>query len=348
MKKIIIAIDSFKGSLSSMEVSNATEKALLYVNKDIQIRKLYISDGGEEFATAVTQAMGGKLIEIDGHDALMRPITTHFGDIGHQTAVMDVSSTIGITRLSINELNPLKATSYGAGEMMRTIILRGYRHLIIGLGGSATNDCGRGLIKALEGVSNLNCCTFTIASDVDNPLCGPQGAAYTFAPQKGATVEMLPLLEAENLRFGQELEAQCGHNIIDQPGAGAAGGIGAALMSLSHCHMESGINLLLQLYNFDTLLQQADLVITGEGKIDHQSFQGKAPFGIALQALKTGVPCIALCGKKSHDILPYPHSPWTHIIPVTPDFQPLSKAIQRETALVNITNAIMQNSHLFQ
>ena len=344
MKQIIIATDSFKGSLTSLEVAEAVCDAIHNTQHKVATKVLGISDGGEGFAEIVTKAKDGKLIEVDGHDALMRPISTHYGVINDNWGVMDVASTIGLTRLNPDERNPLLASSYGVGEMIHLIISRGIRKIIIGLGGSATNDCGRGMLEALKETQHLDDCEFIIASDVSAPLCGPTGATYVFARQKGATEEMLPQLEARNYAFGKELEQQTGRSIINQPGAGAAGGIGAALMTMRHQKTVSGINWLLDLYDFKTLIQNASLVVTGEGKIDRQTLQGKAPYGIAQMAKEMGVPCIAICGKMDERTPLVTQGeeevPWDKIIQVSPPDQPIVEAMRPEIARKNIETAI--------
>ncbi|MBO4565393.1 MAG: glycerate kinase [Bacteroidaceae bacterium] len=338
MKHILIATDSFKGSLTSLEVAEAICSAIRSNSPSVPTKVLGISDGGEGFAETVTHAMGGELIKTDGHDALMRPIRTHYGVINGNCGVMDVASTIGLTLLTPAERNPLITSSYGVGEMIHLIIHEGIRKMIIGLGGSSTNDCGRGMLEALKETPHLDDCEFIIASDVSSPLCGPKGATYLFARQKGATEAMLPQLEARNLAFGKELEQKTGKSIIDQPGSGAAGGIGAALMTMKHYKTVQGIDWLLDLYNFKTLLKDTSLVITGEGKIDRQTLQGKAPYGIALMAKEMGVPCIAICGKVEEEVEGV--MPWDKIIQVSPPDQPLVEAMRPEIARRNIEKAI--------
>ena len=359
VEKIIIATDSFKGSLTSLEVAEAVCAAIRSTQPKVGTKVLAISDGGEGFAETVTKAKGGKWIETDGHDALMRTIRTHYGVIDEKWGVMDVASTIGLTRLAPNERNPQMTSSYGVGEMIRQLISKGIDHLIIGLGGSSTNDCGSGLLEALKGTPHLDDCEFIIASDVSAPLCGPTGATYMFARQKGATEDMLPQLEARNLAFGKELENTTGTSIINLPGAGAAGGIGAALMTMKHHRMVQGIDWLLDLYDFKTHLADASLVITGEGKIDSQTLQGKAPYGIALKAKELGIPCFAICGQiskelkmsvnnEAHESVPEVINgmfPWDKIIQVSPPDLSLAEAMRPEVAKKNIETTL---SALFQ
>lgn len=341
MKRIIIATDSFKGSLSSMDVAGTVKQALLRKLHDIETTELYISDGGEGFAHAVTSALHGMTYETDAHDALLRPIKAKFGVVNGNCAVMDVASTVGLTLLRPEELNPMKASSQGAGEMINYIVSSGIHKIIIGLGGSATNDCGKGLLDALSTTKGLDECEFVLASDVSNPLCGPDGATYTFARQKGATDSMLPALEARNYNYGLMLEEKSGRKIMNRQGAGAAGGIGAALMTMNKVRIVNGIDYLLDLYDFDHLVTSASLVITGEGKIDNQTMNGKAPYGIAIRSKRHGVPCVVICGSVGKDFN-WTASVWDKIIQVSQPDQSLSEAMRPEIAKSNIMAAIQR------
>ncbi len=345
MPHIIIATDSWKGSLTSLQAGDAMAAAIHRSWPDAHITTLPISDGGEGFTHTMTHALGGTLVSIDAHDPLLRPITTHYGLLPDGTAVIDVAGIVGLTLLCPEERNPLVATSRGVGEVMAQIIGSGIRKLIVGLGGSATNDCGRGMLEALAGTEGVEYTMVTIATDVDSPLCGPTGATQMFALQKGATPTMLSSLERRNHEYGLYLERTSGHDIISQPGAGAAGGIGAALMSLPHCERTSGIDLLLRLTHFDRLLSDATLVITGEGHIDRQTLQGKAPYRIALEARKHHVPCIAICGQADPHLITTP-SPWQYVIPVAPPHADPLTMMQPDIARRNIERTIKGNTIL--
>ena len=368
--KIIVIADSFKGSLSSSEVAEAVKNALSEKNAKLEVLTYDISDGGEGFAEIVTKARGGKMVEMEAHDALKRPIKTRYG-VADDFAVMDVASVVSLTMLTPMEQNPWAATSYGVGEMIHHILRKGIRKIIIGLGGSATNDCGRGMLEALVGqkriydcmlegpygirksknelvealheVAGLDDCEFIIASDVNNPLCGPNGATHVFAAQKGASPAILPRLEQRNRKFGLFLEEQTGRKIIDQPGAGAAGGIGAALMTMKHWKMQRGIDILIDLYDLRPIMQSASMIITGEGCIDRQTLCGKAPYSIGLMAKEMGVPCIALCGRMN-DNFDTTEVPWTKIIQVSPPDQSLSESMRPDVARENIRKAISSES----
>ena len=368
--KIMIMADSFKGSLSSTEVAEAVKDALLATDAKLEVLTYGISDGGEGFAETVTSARGGKMVEMEAHDALLRPIKTHYGLID-DCAVMDVASVVGLMMLKPMEQNPWKATSYGVGEMIRHIVGHGIRKIIIGLGDSATNDCGRGMLEALIGqkrvsdcmmewpygmrkskndltealheIKGLDDCEFTIATDVENPLCGPNGATHVFAAQKGASPAILPRLEQRNRKFGHMLETQTGRTIIDQPGAGAAGGLGAALMTMKHWKIQRGIDLLIDLYDIRSQMQSTSMIITGEGRIDRQTLCGKAPYGIGMLAKEMGIPCVALCGQQSED-LDLSQAPWTEIVQVSPPDQRLSDAMRPDVAIENIKQSVKRLS----
>lgn len=368
--KIIVIADSFKGSLSSSEVAEAVKNALSEKDAKLEVLTYDISDGGEGFAEIVTKARGGKMVEMEARDALKRPIKTRYG-VADDFAVMDVASVVGLTKLTPMEQNPWAATSYGVGEMIHHILRKGIRKIIIGLGGSATNDCGRGMLEALVGqkriydcmlegpygirkskneliealheVAGMDDCEFIIASDVNNPLCGPNGATHVFAAQKGASPAILPRLEQRNRKFGLFLEEQTGRKIIDQPGAGAAGGIGAALMTMKHWKMQRGIDILIDLYDLRPIMKSASLIITGEGCIDRQTLCGKVPYSIGLMAKEMGVPCIALCGR-INDNIDTAEVPWTKIIQVSPPDQSLSESMRPDVARENIRKAISSAS----
>lgn len=312
---IIIASDSWKGTLTSRQANAVIARWALVRHPDAQTTEIEVSDGGEGFAHAVSSAAGGRMVEVECHDALLRPVSARYALLPDGTAVMDVASTVGLTMLRAEERDPWAASSRGVGEMIAAIVSRDApTHIVVGLGGSATNDCGRGMMEVLQSsVPNLASLHFTIASDVDSPLCGPRGATYMFAKQKGATEAMLPALERRNQEYGQWLEAQCHRPITDRAGAGAAGGLGAAFMAMEHVEFCSGIDYLLTACHFDDMLSQATLVITGEGRIDPQTLRGKAPYGIALRAKAHGVPCIALCGQL-HPLMAGLDTPWDEVV----------------------------------
>jgi len=314
MKKIIVASDSFKGTFSSLQIADLVRATLNPSRYDV--RSFAISDGGEGFCHALTDALQGTYVKVGVHDSLMRPITAEYGVVASDTVIIEMAQASGLTLLQPHERNPWQATTFGTGELIAHAANRGYRKFIVGLGGSATSDCGMGMLQALEGVEGVDDCDFTIASDVRNPLCGPQGAAHVFARQKGADDLMIAQLDERALQFGQQLEAATGKRIIDVPGAGAAGGLGAALLSMRHVRMRSGIDLLLDMQQFDSHIEGAYCVLTGEGCIDSQTLQGKAPYGIALRAQKHHIPCHALYGRLELTAGQMHTSPWDRFISI--------------------------------
>lgn len=306
-KRILVASDSFKGTYSSLQVAKLVEEKL---SKDeYEVDAMEVSDGGEGFCHALTEAVGGQYIPLTVHDPLMRPIRAFYG-IKDETAIIEMAQASGLTLLKPQEYDPWNATSFGTGELIAHALKHGCRKVIVGLGGSATSDCGRGMLQALEGIAEIQECEFLIASDVQNPLCGPQGAAHVFAPQKGADRALVERLEERTRLFGRELEEKCGRSLVNTPGAGAAGGVGAALLSLGHTRIQSGIDLVLDAQHFDERVKKADLVLTGEGRIDSQTLLGKAPYRIALRAKEAKVPCIALYGQLTLTPEEQTHSPW--------------------------------------
>ena len=308
--KIIVASDSFKGTYSSLEIAELVRKTL----SDHEVVPVAISDGGEGFCDAVMSVLGGRKITIDVSGPLNKKVSATYGITDSGIAVIEMAQASGLLLVPVNERNPLNATTYGTGQLILHAINHGCRDFIIGLGGSATNDCGRGMLEALKATDVLDECRFVIASDVKNPLCGPNGATYVFARQKGATDDMLEALENRNRDYGRYLEDISGKPIIEIPGAGAAGGVGAALLSMRNVEICSGIDLMLKWQQFDSLLDSADLVITGEGCLDRQTLMGKAPYGIACRAKEKQVPCIAICGRNELTDSELTHSPFEKAI----------------------------------
>ena len=293
MKKVIVAIDSFKGCLTSAEANQAASEGILLGMPDAEVVQVPVSDGGEGWLEAFHAALGGSIVEVNVNDPLMRPIMAQYLVQG-DTAVIEIAKASGLTLLSPEERNPMVATSYGTGQLVVDAVRRGCKRIIVGLGGSATSDCGIGMLRAIvdafakhgnwDDVRELDDVHFTIATDVTNPLCGENGAAYVFAPQKGATAEMVEALDARAKHFAEASAKHLGRDCQNMPGAGAAGGLGYAFLQYMNAECRSGIDLLLDTIHFDDLLQDADLVITGEGSADRQTLMGKLPFGILQRA----------------------------------------------------------------
>lgn len=308
MGRIIIANDSFKGCLTSAEANRAAAEGILAHNPDAEIITIPVSDGGEGWMEAFQAAMGGHLVEVKVNDPLMRPILAQYL-IHDDTAVIEIARASGLTLLNPEERNPMRTTSYGTGQLVVDAVRRCCRHIIVGLGGSATSDCGIGMLQAfIDGfaphgswgdVQALEDVRFTIATDVRNPLCGEKGAAHVFAPQKGATPEMVVELDERARQFAEKSTLLFGYDRQDVPGAGAAGGLGYAFLQYMNADCRSGIDLLLDAVCFEELQKDASLVITGEGSADRQTLMGKVPFGILQKAKPYHVPVILIAGRIS-------------------------------------------------
>jgi glycerate kinase len=322
--KIIIASDSYKGSLSTLEVANSIEKGIRKIYEDAEIIKIPVADGGEGTLDTLVLGTGGIYEEVKVLGPLGNNILAKYGILDGNIAVVEVAEASGLTLMAEEELNPLITTSYGTGELVKAAIDKGMRKIYVGLGGSGTNDGGVGMAQAL-GVSfkdhlgnelgfgggelnkihiidssnvhpSLKDTEIILISDVQNSLCGPNGASYIFGPQKGATIEMVKLLDENLKHFGLKVKEFTGKDIIILPGSGAAGGLGAGLMAFTNAKIHSGIDTVLDIVNIDQHLEDANLVITGEGRIDRQSIFGKAPVGVAKRAKQYNLPVIAIVG----------------------------------------------------
>ena len=292
--KTVIAIDSFKGCLSSVEANRAAAEGVRSACPDAEIVEVPVSDGGEGFLEAFHAAIGGALVTVPVMDPLMRSISARYLLKG-QTAVLEVAEAIGLTLLSPEERNPMSASSYGVGQLVADAVRRGARHVIVGLGGSATIDAGRGMLQALTGIESLRDIRFTIAADVDNPLFGEHGAARVFGPQKGATPQMVRLLDDDARQFAADSAKRFGYDRSGMKGAGAAGGLGYAFLQYLDAEFVPGAELLLSSIGFDALVADASLVITGEGSADRQTLMGKLPMGILQHS--AGVPVCLIAGR---------------------------------------------------
>jgi len=323
--KAIIAIDSFKGSISSIKGSEAIALGIHDVYPDAEIVTLPLADGGEGTVEALLHATSGQWVETMVTGPLGEKVTAKYGVSGDgNIAMIEVAAACGLPLVPPDLRNPLKTTTYGVGELILDAIEKGCRKFIIGLGGSATNDAGIGMLQALgfrfltkeneevglggqslakvEAIHQdqvhplLNECTFQVACDVNNPLFGKNGAAYIYGPQKGATLEMVQELDKGLEHFAGVVKRELNLEIHSLEGAGAAGGLGAALLGFLHAELQSGINLVLDVAGLEEQLQGADFVLTGEGMLDGQTSMGKAPMGVAQLAAKHGIPVIALAG----------------------------------------------------
>ena len=274
------------------------------------------------------------MIEVTACDPLQRPISVPYLIQG-QTAVIEVAKVIGLNLLLPEERNPLIASSYGVGQLIIDAIQKGCRQFVIGLGGSGTSDAGLGMMEALQGVSLPKDVRFTIASDVNNPLFGPQGAAAVFGPQKGATPEMVKELDHRARLFAEEAAAKMNVDKAQSPGAGAAGGLGYAFMQFMNARQRSGIELLTELTGFDLRLADASLVITGEGRADSQTVMGKAPVGILNRAKPLGVPVMLIAGQVN-DRKALIQAGFADVVCINPTNLSVKEAMRKEVAQENI------------
>lgn len=323
--KVVIAIDSLKGSLSSMEAGMAIKDGILAAKPDAEVIVKPLADGGEGTTDALIEGMNGERIDLTVTGPMHTPVDAYYGYLKDtNTAVMEMASAAGITLVPDSEKNPLLATSYGVGEMINDAIQRGCRNFIIGIGGSVTNDGGIGMLKALgvrfldendedagEGgqalakvaridVSGMNPllkeCHIQVACDVNNPLCGENGSTYVYGPQKGVTEDMKKTLDEAMAHFARVTSETLENDYLNTPGAGAAGGLGYAFLAYTGAALTPGIELILDAVGLEEELSSADVVVTGEGRLDFQTAMGKAPVGVARLAKKYNAKVIAFAG----------------------------------------------------
>ncbi|MBB2495173.1 glycerate kinase [Aquipseudomonas ullengensis] len=322
--KIVIAPDSFKESLSAPDVAAAIGRGWRQVFAQAEIVLRPMADGGEGTVDAVLAAVGGERRECTVRGPLGTPVLAHWGWLGNATAVIEMAAASGLHWVPREQRDATRTSSYGTGELIRQALDAGARRIILGLGGSATNDGGAGLLQALGirfldrngaelppggaalaqldqlDVSGLDArllqAQVEVAADVDNPLCGPRGASHVFGPQKGASPAQVELLDAALAHYAQRVAATLGEDHSRLPGVGAAGGLGFACKAFLHATFRPGIELVAELSALAEAVQGADLLVTGEGRLDSQSLHGKTPVGVARIAKAAGVPVIALAG----------------------------------------------------
>lgn len=322
---ILVAPDSYKGSVSAVSAANAIDKGIKKVFPDAAVIKIPIADGGEGTVEALVSATGGQILYEQVRGPLGDIVTAHWGILGDEkTAVIEMASASGLPLVPLDKRDPRYTTTYGTGQLIKAALNKGLKRIIIGIGGSATNDGGTGMARALgvkfldkQGkeledtaeallkladidISGLDKrIQFTeikVACDVDNPLCGLRGASAVYGPQKGATPDMVQLLDKALKKYSQVAAQVTGKNVAEVPGAGAAGGLGAGLMFFTNAVLERGVNIILEATAFESKVSNAHLVITGEGRTDFQTVFGKAPIGVAKLAKKYNVPVVCLSG----------------------------------------------------
>lgn len=328
--KIVIAPDSFKESLSAMQVATAIEQGFREIYPDAQYVKLPMADGGEGTVESMVEATQGHYQYREVTGPLETPVQARWGMLGDgKTAVIEMAAASGLHHVPPERRNPMLTTSYGTGELILAALDQGVTHIILGIGGSATNDGGAGMLQALgidlldengdalpagggalsklakiettHSDSRLKNVAITVACDVNNPLCGPKGASAIFGPQKGATEEMVVALDQALAAYGKRLEEFTGRDVMNIAGAGAAGGMGAALLGLLNADLKPGVEIVIEALHLDRQVADASLVITGEGRLDSQSISGKTPIGVARCAKRYHKPVIALAGSLTQD-----------------------------------------------
>ena len=352
--KIVIAIDSLKGCLSSAEAGRAATEGIMSRWPEAEIVCLPVSDGGEGWLEAVRNVKCGvgnepwETVTTMVSDPLLRPVQARYLLAG-ETAVIEIAEACGLHLLQPEERDPLRASSRGVGELLLDAAQRGTRKLMIGLGGSAVSDNGRGMMEAVLMKSEASCYSspfthrssfhVTIATDVENPLYGSSGAAAVFGPQKGATPSMVQELDHRARIFAEENARQMGFDRSGEAGAGAAGGLGYAFMQFFDAKRRSGAGLLLDLLHFDELIRDADFIITGEGRADRQTLLGKLPTVILRHALRAGVPCHLIAGdvQDRESLLA---AGFASVCGITPPNMPLQEALRPEVARQNILQTL--------
>ncbi len=368
--RVTVAIDSFKGSMSSIEAGIAASEGILRVFPDAAVDVFPIADGGEGTVDALIKGLDGELIALNVKNPLGENIDAVYGIVNKTTAIIEMSAAAGITLISKEQLNPMNTTTYGVGQMIKDAAGRGCRDFIIGIGGSATNDGGIGMLQALgydfsdadgnsvpygangllridrindkNALKELKECSFSIACDVTNPLCGENGCSKIFAPQKGATAEQIELMDSAMKRYADLTKRYNPKANENMPGAGAAGGLGFAFMSYLNAELKKGIDLILNLIGIEEKIKNSDIVITGEGKLDLQSVMGKVPVGIARMSKKYGKRVIAFAGAVLRDAVACNKEGIDAFFPIVRMPCSLEDAMNKENAKTNLADTAEQ------
>lgn len=363
--KIVIAIDSLKGSLTSIEAGNAIKKGILNaVDAEVIVKPL--ADGGEGTTVAIVEGLGGELITRKVMGPMGKPVVATYGYLKEKNmAVIEMAEAAGITLIKSKKKNPLLATTYGVGELIKDAIQKGCREFIIGIGGSATNDGGVGMLSALgyqflnssgacvelgghslkdivsiddtNRIKELDECFFKVACDVTNPLYGPNGCTYIYGPQKGVTEDIKDFLDKGMRNYAAVTSSYLMKNFADSPGSGAAGGLGYAFISFLNSKLISGIDLILETINFEQTIIDADYIVTGEGKLDAQTAMGKAPIGVAKLAKKHGAIVLAFAGSVANEASPCNDAGIDSFFSILTQVVTLKEAMSKERALQNLS-----------
>lgn len=375
--KIVIAMDSFKGSLSAMEAGEAARDGVLRVYPEAEIEVAALADGGEGTVRAIVGVTGGHFESVRVHDPLGRLMTAEYGVIGGTgKVVMEMAEASGLTLLAEEERDPLETSTFGFGEMLTDAIGKGYRDFVIGIGGSATNDGGFGMLRALgfefydltgtpiplgarglrdlayietkNALSGLSECCFRVACDVKNPLCGENGCSEVFAPQKGATPKAVKMMDGWLSRYAALTEIAVGRDFSSHEGSGAAGGLGFALLAYLNASLCSGAQTVIEATSLDKKIKEADVLITGEGRLDFQSFMGKAPVEAARIAKKYGKTVIAFAGSVSDSVCQGEASAIDAFFPIVGGPCTLAEAMDKEGARKNMSRSAEQAFRLWK
>ena len=370
--KVLVAIDSFKGSLSSLEAGNAVKSGIEKLGCEVLVKP--IADGGEGSVEALADALKARFMDVIVANPLGEKTSARYALKG-ELGILEMASASGLPLIEKSRRNPLKTSTYGFGEMIAHAIAHGARKFIIGIGGSATNDAGMGMLRALgfkfkdangaelAGVgedliklATIDCtsvlphlkeCEFLIACDVDNPLFGENGAAYIYAPQKGADAAMVKQLDAGLINFASVVSKHLGRELWNSPGAGAAGGLGFGFVSFLNATLKPGIDIITEEIGLDRDMKDAELVITGEGRLDFQSSMGKTPCGVAKIAAHYGVPVIALAGGISPCAGGCNERGIGAFFCILNEPMSLERAMEKETATQNLARVAEQAVRLF-
>ena len=369
--RVVVAIDSFKGSMSSLEAGEAISNGIKKAHKDAEVEIRPLADGGEGTVEALSIGMGGRLVNVDVTGPVGRKVSAVYGIVdSSKTAIIEMSQAAGITLVSGNEKNPLYTTTFGVGELIKDAINKGCRHFVVGIGGSATNDCGIGMLQALgyefldkEGkqvgfgasgvrdivsirdenvIKELPECYFRVACDVNNPLCGDLGCSAIYGPQKGATKEMVADMDGWLKNYSKIVKEKYPDADCEYPGTGAAGGLGYAFFNFTNSKLESGIKIVLDETKLEEYVKDADIVVTGEGRLDHQTVMGKAPVGVANIAKKYNKKVIAFSGSVTEDAGVCNEHGIDAFFPILRRIVTLEEAMQTDTAKKNLTDTAEQ------
>ena len=369
--KVVVAIDSLKGSLSSLEAGEAIKSGVQKVLPDAKVEVRPLADGGEGTVEALALGMGGELKTVEVTGPLGEKVNCLYGILEEsKTAIVEMSGAAGITLVPDEMRNPLHTTTYGVGEVIKDAIANGCRHFIVGIGGSATNDGGIGMLQALgygmldkdgnqvpfgakgikeivtitdeQVIPELKECSFRIACDVTNPLCGERGCSAVYGPQKGATPEMVKEMDGWLAEYAKLVAAKYEKADAEYPGTGAAGGMGFAFLTYTNAVLESGIKIILEETKLEDYVKDADIVITGEGRLDGQTAFGKAPIGVANIAKKYNKPVIAFAGAVTKDAVICNEHGIDAFFPILRRIQTLQEAMTPEIARDNMVTTVEQ------